>query len=82
MPLPLSFLSSFSYFSSLLWLEPLSTLLRTPLPRLCSTSMLRIQNVALSIATFILLHWLIGKTNKTYSSFGKCCTIKGLSSKG
>ena len=61
----------YRYFSSLLWLEPLSPLLRTPLPRLCSTAMLRVQNVALTIATFLLLHWLISRTNKTHGSFGE-----------
>lgn len=68
-PPPLSLV--FRYFSSLVWLEPLSALLRTPLPRLCSTSMLRVQNVILTIATFLLLHWMISRTNKAHNSFGQ-----------
>ena len=49
------------YLSSVLWVEPLSWLLRTTPSSLCHTAALRAQNVVLLVLVFFLQHWLLRK---------------------
>ena len=56
------------YFSSLAWLLPLSTVWNVPIGVLCIPSLLRLQNVFLTVMLLVTLQFLLRKVHHSHGS--------------